>query len=305
MKFLIYFILIIFFSLSSLYADELSEDDLKSLNSLLENLNKDSDNIKKETPVPKKPSQKKDEKNKNVKKESDKKEIKNEKTFVVVIDPGHGGKDPGALNKKIKEKDVVLKLAGIIKKKASNIKGLRVELTRDNDVFLELQKRAEIANSRNGDLFISIHVNANKSKKASGMEVYHLDNRRSEYTDRLALVENRMTENSSMLNTILVDMNMNFYIEDSLKYTALLAKRLNVPLKKHKTKLRDYRKGALFYVLVGARMPSALFEIGFLTNKDEEKKLKDNKYLEDVADAMIKSFTDMKDYIEKVESKHK
>lgn len=295
MKFILSFVCILIFSFSTLYSDELSENDLKSLNNLLENLNKGATKEKKEKPVKKKP-----------KKKSTKKVIrKKEKSFVVVIDPGHGGKDPGASNKRIKEKDIVLKLARIIEKKAASVKGLRIELTRNSDKFIALQKRAEIANKKDGDLFISIHVNANRSRKASGMEIYHLDNRRSEYTDRLALVENRMTENGSTLNTILVDMNMNFYIEDSLKYSSFLAKRLKVPLKKYKTKLRDYRKGALFYVLVGARMPSALFEIGFLTNKTEEKKLKDKKYLEEIADAMLKSFLDIKKYIENVEKKHK
>jgi len=214
--------------------------------------------------------------------------------FTVVIDPGHGGKDPGAVYKKLYEKDLVLKLAKIIRKKAKKRKDIKVVLTRAKDKFLELEERAVIANRKDGDLFISLHVNSFKGAEAEGIEIYHLDNRRSKYTEKLAMVENRLTKKSSMLNTILVDMTMSYYIKDSLAFARMIGLNMKRDLKKHKAKIRDYRKGALFYVLVGARMPSLLVEIGFLSSKKDRKLLTNTKYLESLADTILDSVIKVK-----------
>ena len=126
---------------------------------------------------------------------------------LIVIDPGHGGKDPGAVSGKLREKDVVFKLARKIEKLAANYSNIEVRLTRSKDIFLPLEKRAVIANKMNGDLFISLHANSYKDKNTSGMEIYHLDNTRDEYANKLAKVENRISENTTPLDTILVDMD--------------------------------------------------------------------------------------------------
>ncbi|HQO92153.1 MAG TPA: N-acetylmuramoyl-L-alanine amidase, partial [bacterium] len=131
-----------------------------------------------------------------------------------------------------------------------------------------------------------------------GLEVYHLDNTRDNYTDKLAMVENKISDSSSLLNTILVDMTMSYFVKDSLNYATSIGIGLKENLKKHNVKVRGYKKGALFYVLVGARMPSLLLEIGYLTNKMERGLLLKDNYLDDIAvsvlDAIAKTANEKK-----------
>ena len=216
-------------------------------------------------------------------------EPKAKKKKIIVIDPGHGGKDPGAISGKLYEKDVVFRLAKKIEKLSKNYKDLEVKLTRNKDIFLPLEERAAIANTMNGDLFISLHANAFKDRNVGGMEIYHLDNTRDEYSSKLARVENKISEKVTLLDTILVDMTMNYYIGDSLDYASEIGKGLKKNLKKYGSKIRGYNKGALFYVLVGARMPSVLFEIGYITNKTEKDLLQKDEYLESIAKSLLDS----------------
>lgn len=211
------------------------------------------------------------------------------KKKIIVIDPGHGGKDPGAVVKSLYEKDVVFKLAQKIKELSAKYDDIEVKLTRDKDIFLPLEERAAIANTMNGELFISIHANAFSDKSIGGVEVYHLDNTRDNYTDKLAMVENKISDTNSLLNTILVDMTMSFFVKDSLNYATTLGISLKENLKPYNVKVRGFKKGALFYVLVGARMPSLLFEIGYLTNTQERKLLQSDKYIEMLAKTLLDS----------------
>lgn len=218
-------------------------------------------------------------------------EPKAKKKKIIVIDPGHGGKDPGAISGRLYEKDVVFRLAKKIEKLSKNYDGLEVKLTRNKDIFLPLEERAAIANAMNGDLFISLHANAFKDRNVGGMEIYHLDNTRDEYTSKLARVENKLSENVTLLDTILVDMTMNYYVGDSLDYASEIGKGLKKDLKKYGSKIRGYNKGALFYVLVGARMPSLLFEVGYITNKSEKDLLQKDEYLESIAKSLLDSIS--------------
>lgn len=227
------------------------------------------------------------EKKKAVKKKVKKKP--SQRKAIVVIDPGHGGKDPGAVYKGLYEKTIVFKLAKKIKKLSKKYDSLEIKLTRDRDIFLPLEERAAIANKMDGDLFISLHANAFGDKNVGGLEIYHLDNTRSDYTTKLAMVENKVSNKNSMLNTILVDMTMSYYVKDSLNYAKSLGLTLKKNLKPYKIRLRGYKKGALFYVLVGARMPAMLFEIGFLTNKKERELLQKDKYIEMIAESILSS----------------
>ena len=226
---------------------------------------------------------------KKAEKTAAKTEIKAKKKKIIVIDPGHGGKDPGAISGKLYEKDVVFKLAKKIEKLSKNYEGIEVKLTRNKDIFLPLEERAAIANAMNGDLFISLHANSFKDRNVGGMEIYHLDNTRDEYADKLARVENKISENVTLLDTILVDMTMSYYVGDSLKYSSEIGRGLKKNLKKYGVKIRGYNKGALFYVLVGARMPSLLFEIGYITNKTEKDLLQKDEYLESIAKSLLDS----------------
>ena len=234
-------------------------------------------------------AQKKDEEKQTVKAEA-----KSKKKKIIVIDPGHGGKDPGAISGKLYEKDVVFRLAKKIEKLSKNYDGIEVKLTRNKDIFLPLEERAAIANAMNGDLFISLHANSFKDRNVGGMEIYHLDNTRDDYASKLARVENKISENVTLLDTILVDMTMSYYVGDSLEYSEGIGKGLKKDLKKYGSKIRGYNKGALFYVLVGARMPSLLFEIGYITNKNERELLQKDEYLETIARSLLDSISKSK-----------
>ena len=224
-------------------------------------------------------------------KQTAKTEIKAKKKKIIVIDPGHGGKDPGAISGKLYEKDVVFRLAKKIEKLSKNYDGIEVKLTRNKDIFLPLEERAAIANAMNGDLFISLHANSFKDRNVGGMEIYHLDNTRDDYASKLARVENKISENVTLLDTILVDMTMSYYVGDSLEYATGIGKGLKKDLKKYGSKIRGYNKGALFYVLVGARMPSLLFEVGYITNKNERELLQKDEYLEAIAKSLLDSIS--------------
>jgi len=181
----------------------------------------------------------------------------------------------------------VLNLAKILEKKSKKRKNIKVKLTRTDDNFIPLDERAVIANGMEGDLFISLHANACLDRCAGGIEIYHLDNQQNKYTDKLARVENQITKNNSSLNTILVGMTMSFYIKDSIMFAESIGKKMEPTLGKYGIKLRDYKKGALFYVLVGARMPSILLEIGFISNPEERRLMQNRDYLESLADTIL------------------
>ena len=267
--------------------NSISDSDMDSLNQLISDLVESSKQEKK--------PEKKQEKQVVKPEKTEKKQKKANGRKLVVIDPGHGGKDPGTVSGKLYEKDIVLKLAKKIEKLSRNYKNIEVRLTRDKDVFLALEERAVIANKLEGDLFISLHANSFiKDRNVGGMELYHLDNTRDEYADKLARVENRISENNSMLDTILVDMDISYYVGDSLDYAKEIGNGLKKDLKKYGIKLRGYENGALFYVLVGARMPSLLFEIGYITNKIEKDLLQKDEYLESIAKSLLDSISKSK-----------
>ena len=271
--------------------DSVSDSDIDPLDQLISDLIKSSKKEKKQE----KPASKPAAKPKKAEKKQDVKQNKKQPgKKLVVIDPGHGGKDPGTISGKLYEKDIVLKLAKKIEKLSKNYKNIEVRLTRDKDIFLALEERAVIANNFDGDLFISLHANSFKDREVGGMELYHLDNTRDEYANKLAKVENKISGNSTMLETILVDMDISYYVGDSLDYAKEIGEGLKKDLKKYGTKIRGYEKGALFYVLVGARMPSLLFEIGYITNKTEKELLQKDAYLESIAKSLLDSISKSK-----------
>jgi len=215
--------------------------------------------------------------------------------FILVLDPGHGGKDPGASRKGVAEKDIVLSLAKTIRARAAaRYPNITVVLTREDDRFVPLEERAVIANRHDGDLFVSLHTNAYSDPEVGGVEVYHLDNRSDAYGEKLARVENQITNDSSFLNTILVDMTMSFYIEDSRRFADAFGNRLEKVLPSFGVRLRDWRKGALFFVLVGARMPSLLVEVGYLSNPKERSLMQKKAYLEAFADALLAAVSEVR-----------
>lgn len=293
-------ILLLFLPSLSIAADDAEDDPLGDL--IQDIIKKEKSGKKEETPAKTQPEKPKNETGQTKKaqpeparKQEPKQQTTKKKTNkIIVIDPGHGGKDPGTVNGKLYEKDIVLRLAKKIREVSKKYKGIEVRLTRDRDIFLELAERAKIANRLEGDLFISLHVNSFKDKNTGGMELYHLDNTRNEYSVKLASVENRISGDVSTLDMILIDMDLSYYIDDSLNYASTIAKKINKDLSGYKIKLRDYRKGALFYVLVGARMPSLLFEVGYITNPNDRALLQNDKFLEALARTLLDSIAETK-----------
>ena len=207
----------------------------------------------------------------------------------IVLDPGHGGKDTGAIGAGgIAEKDIVLAVAKKLASKLKQDMGLEVVLTRKDDRFIPLEDRTAIANSEAADLFISLHMNASPNDEAKGLETYYLDNTTDEASLRLAARENGTSRrNVSDLQFILSDMTQNMKLEDSVT----LAHRIHGSLVGGmSTKLADVKdlgvKKALFYVLVGAHMPSVLVEMFFITNKAEGRAMNQESTQNAVVEAL-------------------
>ncbi|WP_286951748.1 MULTISPECIES: N-acetylmuramoyl-L-alanine amidase [Aminobacterium] len=213
---------------------------------------------------------------------------------LVVIDAGHGGKDPGAVANGYREKDLNLQyarqLAECVKKR-----GFRVRLTRDTDVYLKLGERTDLANKWEADMFISIHANAlPKGRHANGTEIYIMALPTDKDAMELALIENReltgdngsessaqVDKKTKMLLNILGNMQQNAKISDSTE----VAEHLFKSGKKQKINMRRVAQ-APFFVLRGATMPAVLIETGFLTERSEAKKLATPSFQKQFAEAV-------------------
>ena len=207
----------------------------------------------------------------------------------IVLDPGHGGKDPGAIGVGgIAEKDIVLAVAKKLERKLKQEMGVEVVLTRRDDRFIPLEDRTAIANAEGADLFVSLHMNASPNGEAKGLETYYLDNTNDEGSLRLAARENSTSRrNVSDLQFILSDMTQNMKLEDSITLAHHLQHSLVDGMSTRLAEVKDLGvKKALFYVLVGARMPSVLVEMFFITNKIEGRAMSEESYQNAVVDAL-------------------
>jgi N-acetylmuramoyl-L-alanine amidase len=208
----------------------------------------------------------------------------------VVLDPGHGGKDPGASGPGgIAEKDIVLSIAKKLAVKLKTEMGTDVVLTRKDDRFVALEDRTALANREDADLFISLHVNASPNIDAKGIETYYLDNTTDEAAIRLAARENATSrKNISDLQFILSDMMQNMKLEDSITLAHRLQTSLVSGMSKFMGDVKDLGvKKALFHVLVGARMPSVLVEMFFITHETESRVMVDASYQEAMVNALF------------------
>jgi N-acetylmuramoyl-L-alanine amidase len=208
----------------------------------------------------------------------------------VVLDPGHGGKDPGAIGVGgLAEKDVVLNVAKKLARKLQRELGIGAVLTRRTDTFVPLETRTAIANAEDADLFISLHMNASPNGEARGLETYYLDNTTDEASIRLASRENATSrKNVSDLQFILSDMAQNLKLEDSITLAHRLHGSMVNGMSRKMPDLRDLGvKKALFYVLVGARMPSVLVEMFFITNRAEARAMSQESYQEAAVEALF------------------
>jgi N-acetylmuramoyl-L-alanine amidase len=218
----------------------------------------------------------------------------------IVLDPGHGGKDPGAIGVGgIAEKDIVLAVAKKLAKKLKEEMGVQVVLTRTDDRFIPLEERTAIANAEAADLFVSLHMNASPNGEAKGLETYYLDNTTDEASLRLAARENSTSrKNVSDLQFILSDLTQNMKLEDSITLAHRLHRSLVDSMSKRLNDVKDLGvKKALFYVLVGARMPSVLVEMLFITNKTEGRAMSQESYQNTVVDALYDGIVKYKNSI--------
>ena len=207
----------------------------------------------------------------------------------IVLDPGHGGKDPGAIGVGgIAEKDIVLSIAKKLAKKLQKEMGIHVVLTRKDDSFIPLEDRTAIANAENADLFVSLHMNASPNADARGIETYYLDKTTDEAAMRLAARENATSrKNVSDLQFILSDMVQSMNLEESISLAYRLQASLVDGMSKRMEDVRDLGvKKALFYVLVGARMASVLVEMSFITNKSEGRAMSQENYQDAMVEAL-------------------
>jgi len=202
---------------------------------------------------------------------------------TIVIDPGHGGSDPGAISKGgLQEKtvnlDVALALQKLLKEKA----GLNAILTRESDVDVPLENRTVIANQKRADLFVSIHSNAHRDRKRGGVETFFLNISPDPSVIELAASENATsTKNIGEMRTVLQKIVQNSKILESRDLAEFIQQSLVRALSQDLPSIKNLGvKGGPFWVLIGGEMPSVLVEISHLSNAKEEAKLKTRKYRE-------------------------
>jgi N-acetylmuramoyl-L-alanine amidase len=209
----------------------------------------------------------------------------------IVLDPGHGGKDSGAIGVGgLKEKDIVLAVAKQVAARLRERLDCEVIMTRDSDVFIPLEERTAIANTREGDLFISIHANAAPTSNVRGIETYILDLARNKSAMQVAARENATSDSQiSNLQTILLDLIQNSKKNESIKLAEYVQESMVSGLKMQKYQdVRDLGvKQAPFVVLVGAQMPAILTEIAFISNPHEAAWLKSKEYQNLMADQIV------------------
>lgn len=213
----------------------------------------------------------------------------------IVIDPGHGGQDPGAIGSGgIREKDIVLDVAKGLGKILKEEYHMDVIFTREEDVFVPLNERTDIANQQKADLFISIHANASPRRAARGIETYILNWTSDAEATKVAARENRisyekMQKVQGELQMILLDMARSNKRDESMKLARDVQDSMVSTLRKNYSGIENLDvKQALFYVLIGAEMPSILVETSFVSNHEEEKRLASPDYREKIAESIAK-----------------
>jgi N-acetylmuramoyl-L-alanine amidase len=212
----------------------------------------------------------------------------------IVVDAGHGGFDPGAIGPtRVREKDVTL---AISRKLAARLKlaGYEVVMTRSDDSYVALEERTAIANTRRGDLFISVHANANPRRSWSGTETWVLNVADDRYAKRLAARENGADPDEGGEGTeaqrILTDLGARAATEASRGLAHLVQREVVGSVRGKFGDAKDLGvKSALFYVLVGARMPAVLVETAFISNRNEERRLATPAYQDEVAAAVARA----------------
>lgn len=223
-----------------------------------------------------------------------------DKQYTLVLDAGHGGKDPGAVGRFSQEKDLNLKLALKVGEQINaRYPDVNVVYTRATDVFIPLQTRADIANKNNADLFFSIHTNSAESKAACGVETFILGTEKMEKNLDVAMRENAVMkleadykttyqgfDPNSIDSYIMFELMQNSYMDQSLQFATQVQKRFVDHLNRDDRGVRQ----AAFWVLLKTACPSVLFEMGFISNPDEERFLNQDASIAQMANAIVNAF---------------
>ncbi|MCP2620075.1 N-acetylmuramoyl-L-alanine amidase [Candidatus Aminicenantes bacterium AC-334-K16] len=204
----------------------------------------------------------------------------------IVLDPGHGGRDPGCIGRSgLKEKDVVLDVCLRLKKLLESKNQFEVILTRESDIYIPLENRTIIANQKRADLYISIHANANPNRRKKGIMSFYLNFSPDPTVNEIAARENATSsKNIGKMKEIILKIVQNSKIKESQELARAIQKSLITRLKKNFSAVKDMGvKGGPFWVLIGAEMPSVLVEISHLSNPTEESRLKTARYRQEIA----------------------
>ena len=216
------------------------------------------------------------------------------KQRIIVLDPGHGGQDPGAISRSgYYEKNITLNMAKETKTLLEK-EGYKVVLTRDKDIFIPLRTRIKKAHNANADLFISIHADSAKNKSAKGLSVYTISEKASD-AEAAALAEREnkadiimgmdLSDVDPMIGTVLLDLEKKNTMDNSAQY----ARYLVGEMKKKVTLISKAHRQAGFVVLKSPSIPSVLVELGYLSNKTEDKNLQKKSYRKDLAEALVRA----------------
>lgn len=205
----------------------------------------------------------------------------------IVVDPGHGGHDPGAMHNGLIEKNITLDVALRLKQILADTYGYEVLMTRGQDRYVALEERTAFANSNGADLFVSVHVNSSRNKSARGAETYYLNFATSPEAMEVAARENAIAEkNMGELQKLTSAIALNSKIEESRDFASQIQANLVGHLRKDYSIHNLGVKQAPFYVLIGAHMPSILAEISFISNSDESDLLAKPSYRQQIAEGL-------------------
>ncbi len=230
--------------------------------------------------------------------------------YHIMLDPGHGGMDTGAVRGSTKEADLVLRVAKELQKKLQENTNFQVSMTRETDNMISLPHRVQKAEEAKADLFVSLHANAAGDSRAQGVEFFFQNSLPSDEDSLLlASIENQQLhdKNSSAQNTdpskkgdvaaIIEDLRKQYRIESSMILTQKLSQTWKSNNSEDRVKVAI--KQAPFYVITKTNMPSVLIEVGFITNQREVKKLNSSNYQKEIADRIYSALVSYKEKMDK------
>ena len=220
------------------------------------------------------------------------------KKNIVFIDPGHGGKDPGAIGQLgTREKDITLKASILLAKKLRKIRIITPILSRNKDIYLPLRQRTKLAKINNADIFISIHADSSRNRKAKGLSVFSLSNKASDREAEMLAkrennVDNILGDKNIIKDPLIYGSLIKMFQREAMNESSFLARKILINLEKTKLTVNRGHRFAGFAVLKSYDIPSILIEIGFLSNKNEEKRLLNKYYLNELTDGLTNAIQD-------------